>query len=86
MTNPYALVDCRVCHKLARGSRDTRVCMNCIDGIYQSSHCPECDSDVTLVVLTTGVMTLNVAHDDTCPWRAELERNGGLGVRFGYRQ
>jgi hypothetical protein len=79
------LLDCRVCKKLARGPRDARICVECIDDIHRALRCPDCDSDVTIAVTADGILSANVNHADTCPWYVELERNGGSGIRFGRR-
>lgn len=36
--------------------------------------CMDCNSDVLFDRLATGVYHLTVAHDDTCPWYAQRER------------
>lgn len=44
--------------------------------------CPDCDSDVTVTEVAPGVYQGQVAHDDSCPWLADLKARGGNGVRY----
>ena len=44
-------------------------------GMRQAIRCPDCDSHVTITELSPGVFSGQVAHDDTCPWYAELKRD-----------
>ncbi len=41
--------------------------------------CPDCASDITL----SDCGHLEVHHDETCPWYANLKATGGIGIRFG---
>ena len=41
--------------------------------------CPDCNSDITL----SDCGHLEVHHDETCPWYANLKATGGAGIRFG---
>ena len=43
-------------------------------GVQQVTECPDCDSDVTITELSPGVYRGQVAHDDTCPWYAQLKQ------------
>lgn len=36
--------------------------------------CPDCDSDSVLSELAPGVFGLDIHHDPTCPYLAEIER------------
>lgn len=36
--------------------------------------CPDCNSDAIFETIEPGIYKLTVAHDDTCPWFAALER------------
>jgi hypothetical protein len=46
--------------------------------------CPDCNSDVTITKVGHRHYSGEVRHDDTCPWYADFERAGGLGIRLGH--
>jgi hypothetical protein len=50
--------------------------------LKQAAACPDCGSDVSVIEVAPGVYQAEVRHDDCCPWFADFQRNGGLGVRF----
>jgi hypothetical protein len=42
-----------------------------------AAQCPDCDSEVILLSTTVGGRhhVIEVHHDETCPWYAELKRD-----------
>ena len=46
------------------------------------ARCPDCDSDVTVTQVAPGAYQGQVEHDDSCPWFARFQANGGRGVRL----
>lgn len=36
--------------------------------------CPDCNSDLLVEIIAPSVYKLTVAHDDTCPWLAQHQR------------
>ncbi|WP_273734172.1 hypothetical protein [Mycolicibacterium septicum] len=55
-------------------------------GVGNVVACPDCNSEVTIVRLTTRVYRAEVRHDDSCPWFAAFQRGGDFGVRYGTGQ
>jgi hypothetical protein len=49
--------------------------MHDVTDMKQAAQCPDCDSDVTIVELETGVYQGQVEHDDTCPWFEALKQD-----------
>jgi hypothetical protein len=45
------------------------------NNIRQVIHCPDCNSEVTIIEVAPGRHQGQVAHDDTCPWYAQLKRD-----------
>ncbi|MGH3628097.1 MAG: hypothetical protein ACRDTV_08465 [Mycobacterium sp.] len=43
--------------------------------IRQATQCPDCNSNVTIIEIQPGRYRGQVAHDDTCPWYAQLKRD-----------
>lgn len=39
--------------------------------------CPDCNAEQTMTRDGNGIYRLTVAHDDTCPWLAGIERRKG---------
>ena len=72
----FTLLSCEHCGQLARGPHGTHTCLDCIEDIREQHRCPDCDSIVTVALLTEdeqGIARVwaDVAHDETCPsWRA----------------
>ncbi|MCV7150527.1 hypothetical protein [Mycolicibacterium pyrenivorans] len=50
--------------------------------IQRVAACPDCGSEVESIQVEPGVYEVLVRHDDSCPWLAAFERDGGWGVRF----
>jgi transcription elongation factor Elf1 len=50
--------------------------------LEQYAACPDCGSDVVVTEVAPEVFQGEVRHDECCPWFADFERRGGLGVRF----
>jgi hypothetical protein len=56
--------------------RPTQFCVGCIKDARETARCPDCDSDVTMVLVEHApAMLADVRHDATCP--AWLARQAG---------
>jgi hypothetical protein len=53
----------------------------CAD-IAKQAACPDCTADVVVTEVAPKVFRGDVYHDESCPWLAKFQRDGGLGVRI----
>jgi len=67
---------CRLC-RIRSTYRGTPFCVACIADAKELARCPDCDSDVIVVVAEdTAGMWAHVAHDETCVRLRHLKAQG----------
>jgi hypothetical protein len=71
-----AIARCRLC-RIRSTYRATPFCVTCITDAKELARCPDCDSDVIVVVAEdTAGMWAHVAHDETCIRLRYLKAHG----------